>query len=212
MNVNERTAQLKSLADAENAVFSEYPDPEELPELQHFRSHSDSKREVLKVRNLFISGNLVSYDVFWAPPANVSNAFGPLAHKDTSADKIRQQSVALYRAIQPELHEFHIIPAESVSFIDQAIGNIFQRSKLELPAKFEKNWSVRCSDHRAVSALFNAELLSFYDRPARFYTYGSGQLLFLSSLNDVSPIEEVGELRRAAKTLAGLLSSRKPAD
>jgi hypothetical protein len=112
----------------------------------------------------------------------------------------------------PNFLSFISFPAESVNLIERTLGNIFQRSKLELPEKFEKKWSVRCSDHRAVSALFNADLLSFYDRPARFYTYGSGQLLFLSSLNDVSPIEEVGELRRAAKTLAALLSSRKPAD
>ena len=212
MNENERTAELKSLADAENAVFSECPNPEELPELQHFRSHSDSNREVLKVRNLFISGDLVSFDVFWAPRLNVSNAFGPLAYRDTSVDQIRQQSVVLYRAIQPELPQFHIIPAESVNLIERTLGSIFQRPKLDLPARFEKTWSVRCSDDRAVSALFGADLLRFYDRPASFYTYGSGQFLFLSSLNDISPVEEVGELRRSAKTLAGLLSSRKPAD
>lgn len=193
----ERSLKLEKLARENNWKFLAIADISSLIALQNFEFQSGEKRKVERIENLIEGEDFKVCDVYWKTELKVSDAFGPFAHKNTSAQNVHQQTIVFYESRNLNLPKFHIYPKDSVGWLDK----IFRKSNSAFSPEFEKHWIVQGE----VKEIFNQELIKFYEEIEDFWTLGTANYIFIYQPNVLIQAEELEDWIERISTLVTLL-------
>jgi hypothetical protein len=200
MNKEERIRQLETLAQENNWSFSVNGN---VAAIEKFEFQTGEKRQVDKIENLIEGDGFKVFDVYWKTDFKPSDAFGPLAHKDNSAQKIQQQTMFLNESMDLRLKKFYVYPAESNNWLNNWIDKAFLQSNFADYPEFEKRWVVRGS----VKQLLNKEVIGFYEKSDNFWTFANENNLFIYQPNVLIEPAQILDWVKRTETLAKLLKS-----
>lgn len=196
MDKQQRSRQLETLAGENSWSFSPAADISSITALQKFEFQTGEKRKVERIENLIEGENFKAVDVYWQTEFNPSNAFGPLAHKNISAQNIRQQTVILFESNDLHLPKIHVYPANSSGWLDK----IFRRND---SPEFAKGWSIQGN----AKDFFDEELIDFYEQSDEFWTFATDNLMFIYQPDILISPPQILDWVKRILTLAKLLGA-----
>lgn len=199
MKSEERSCELEKLAQENNWKFSATAEISSITALQYFEFQTGEKRTVERIENLIEGEDFKVFDVYWKTEFKVSDAFGPLAHKNTSAQNVHLQTSLLFEAKNLNLPKFHVYPQKSEGWLDK----IFRKSNSSFSAEFEKHWIVQGD----VKEIFDREIIEFYEKSESFWTFGTENYIFIYQPNILLAEEQVLDWIKRVSTLARLLKA-----
>ena len=115
----------------------------------------------------------------WKQDFKVSNAFGPLAHKDSSAQNVHRQTIVLFESSNLKLAKFYVYPKDSNNWLNNWIDKAFLQSNFSDYPEFEKRWVVRGS----VKQPLNKDVIEFYEKSDNFWTFANENCIFIYQPN-----------------------------
>ncbi|NJM52783.1 MAG: hypothetical protein HC846_04940 [Blastocatellia bacterium] len=119
MDNQQRSLELETLARENGWSFAPTG---KIPAIEKFEFQTGEKRKVERIENLIEIDEIKVFDVYWQTELKITDAFGPLAHKNTTAQNIRQQTVILFESANLQLPEFHVYPANSSGWLDKVFS------------------------------------------------------------------------------------------
>ena len=164
MNRAERSGELESLARKNDWRFALTGN---VPALAKFEFPKGEKRAVERIENLIEGADFNVFDVYWRTEYKVSDAFGPLAHKNMTAKNARQQTFILSESADLNLPKFHVYPADSGGWLDK----VFRRTD----SVFAGRWTVEGNG----KDLLNEKVTEFYEKNENFWTFVQGKYIFI---------------------------------
>jgi hypothetical protein len=169
MKRDERRSELENLARENGWNFSATGN---VPAMRKFEFQTGEKREIERIENLIEDDNFKTFDVYWQTEFKPSDAFGPLAHKNMSANNVREQTIILFESANLSLPKFHVYPANSGGWLDK----MFRRND---SSEFAKGWSVQGE----TKEFFNEKVIEFYNKSEKFWAFASGNHIFIYQPN-----------------------------
>lgn len=188
MNREERSREMEILAQENGWSFSPKAN---IPALQKFEFQTGEKRRVERIENLIEVDEIKVFDVYWQTEFKVSDAFGPFAHKNMTAQNTRQQTFVLFESQDLDLPKIHVYPANSSSWLDK----VFRRND---SSEFAKHWSVQGEG----KSFFSEKVLEFYEKSDDFWTFADGNYIFIYQPNLLILPSQISDWTKRISTLA----------
>ena len=203
MDKQQRSRQIEILARENNWSFAPTADVSTVSALQKFEFQTGEKRKVERIENLIEGENFKVFDVYWQTEFKVSDAFGPLAHKNMSAQNARQQTMFLFEAKDLHLPKIHVYPANSSGWLDNWLDKTFRQTAFPSHPEFEKRWLAQAESKE----VFNEQIIEFYEKSDEFWTFAVGNYIFIYQPNVLISPPQVLDWAERISTLAKLFGA-----
>jgi hypothetical protein len=168
MKREERSRELENLAMKNEWSFLQSGN---IPMMEKFEFQTGERRKIERIENIIEGADFKVFDVYWQTELKLSDAFGPLAHKNISAQNVREQTIFLFESSDLKLAKFYVYPANSGGWLDK----MFRRNNAELI----KGWSVQ----GVTKDFFNQNVIEFYEKSDEFWTFANGNYIFIYQPN-----------------------------
>lgn len=201
MNKQERSLQIENLAKEKGWKFSK---TSVISAMDKFEFQTGEKRQIEQIENVIEHEKFKVFDVYWKNEFQMSDAFGPLQHQDSTAKNARQQTIFLFESDTLRLGKFYIYPVNSNNWLNNWIDKAFLQTNFSNHPEFEKRWIAR----GAIKHLSDENVIDFYEKSDDFWTFATDNLLFIYQMNALIEPARISDWIERIFTLARLLERK----
>lgn len=201
MKREERSRQVETLAQENGWSFSATGN---VLAIEKFEFQTGEKRKVERIENIIEGADFKCFDVYWQHEFKASDAFGPFAYKNLTAQNARQQTFVLYESADLHLPKFHVYSTTSSGLIDSWLDKTFRRTDFSEYPKFEKRWTVLGD----VKNLFSEKVVEFYEQSDEFWTFAVDNLIFIYQPDVLILLPQIADWAERISELGKLLEGK----